>query len=200
MTAWLAAAAAALVELDAASFGQLMVSRPIVLGPALGALLGDAALGAALGIICELFNLADAPVGGRLRLNPTVAVAAALLLALGPAVVAVEAALPAGLAVGLMHARLECRLRLWRAAVSAEATRRLEQGRDPRLMRLALSQLGLQAAATFAVLAGVLVVGQPLSSVFGALPDAARSGLRLGLIAAPFLALACLLHSFKVVS
>lgn len=197
---WAAAAVAAVAELDVASVAQIGVSRPMVLGPAMGAGLGDVSIGVVLGVFAELFDLAETPVGGRLPLNATVAVAAALLLFLGPAAVPVEAAFPAGLLAGAIHAQLETVLRERRAAAAARVSARLAQDKPPRLARELSRELLLQAGATFALLAGVLACGGTLSTLWAAAPAAAREGLSVGLGLAPFLALASLAHSFRVVS
>ena len=54
---------AALVELDTVHVGQWLVSRPILLGPALGALCGAPWLGLGGGALIELFCLDGLPVG-----------------------------------------------------------------------------------------------------------------------------------------
>jgi mannose/fructose/N-acetylgalactosamine-specific phosphotransferase system component IIC len=75
----LAAAAAVLaaVELDASHAGQLMISRPLVLGPLIGLAFGQPGLGLGLGALYELFGLEEIPVGGHVPLNATVAAGAA---------------------------------------------------------------------------------------------------------------------------
>jgi PTS system mannose-specific IIC component len=51
------------VGLDATSFPQIMISRPLVAATLTGWILGDPALGAALGALHEIFSLAVLPVG-----------------------------------------------------------------------------------------------------------------------------------------
>lgn len=52
-----------LVAVDGTSCGQFMISRPFVAATVAGLLAGDAALGAAAGVVLEAFHLAVLPVG-----------------------------------------------------------------------------------------------------------------------------------------
>lgn len=51
------------VAVDTTSLGQIMISRPLVAATVAGALLGDPAAGAAIGLVLEAFNLMVLPVG-----------------------------------------------------------------------------------------------------------------------------------------
>jgi mannose/fructose/N-acetylgalactosamine-specific phosphotransferase system component IIC len=74
------------VGLDATSFPQVMISRPLVAGALTGWILGDAALGAALGALHEIFSLAVLPVGAsRYPEAGTASVAATAALVSSPA-------------------------------------------------------------------------------------------------------------------
>lgn len=53
-----------LLALDATSVGQFMVSRPLVAGALTGWLVGEPALGIAIGAILELYLLVSYPTGG----------------------------------------------------------------------------------------------------------------------------------------
>ena len=70
-----------LVSLDATAVGQFMVSRPIVVGPLVGALMGDTGLGLALGALCELIWMADLPVGAHLPIDLTLLAGVATAMA-----------------------------------------------------------------------------------------------------------------------
>lgn len=63
MNALLAALAGGVVGLDATSFPQAMISRPIVAGAIAGWLAGIPAEGAMLGAVLEAFHLAILPIG-----------------------------------------------------------------------------------------------------------------------------------------
>jgi PTS system mannose-specific IIC component len=97
MNAWMLGLAGGIVGLDATSFPQAMISRPLVAGPLAGMVLGVPIEGAMLGAFLEIFNLGILPIGAsRYPEAGTAAVAAtaayqaagvesssALLLALG---------------------------------------------------------------------------------------------------------------------
>jgi mannose/fructose/N-acetylgalactosamine-specific phosphotransferase system component IIC len=193
-----AAVALAILELDAASAGQLMVSRPAVFGPVFGAAFGQPALGTGLGALWELLSLDDLPCGGHLPLNATVAAGACLLLALGPQSVPPELALPAGVAVSFGHGRLEASLRGRRAKMAIACERALARAGAPRLSRAVGRALAQQAAATFIVLAAVVAVRPALAGWWPQAPEALQGGLRFGLSLAPWAGFAALLRAMRV--
>lgn len=184
----LAAASLAVLELDAASVGPMLLSRPFVIGPAFGAALGQPLLGAGLGVAVETVTLADLPLGGSLGLSAPVAAAVAVWLAAGPCALPAEAAFPAGLAAGWAHARIEKSLRHHRGVHVRRALERLSQEKDPLLGREIVSSLALQTLATF-VLGGAmfLAAGPALSRLWPHLPQAMRAGARCAVLAAPWL-------------
>lgn len=52
-----------IVAMDGTSFGQFMISRPLVAASFAGLIVGDAALGVTIGIVLEAFHLSVLPVG-----------------------------------------------------------------------------------------------------------------------------------------
>lgn len=89
----------AVLALDTTSVGQTMVSRPLVAGPLTGWILGDPALGLAVGAVLELYLLVSFPSGGARfpeASTGTVVAVAAVAPALGPG------AVPLAVAVGLV--------------------------------------------------------------------------------------------------
>ncbi|MDE2291208.1 MAG: PTS sugar transporter subunit IIC, partial [Elusimicrobia bacterium] len=79
MTGWLLAglplfsAGVAVIETDAVLVGQWLISRPVVVGPLVGWLLGDLAAGLVLGALVEAFCLEELPVGSVVPPNGAVA-------------------------------------------------------------------------------------------------------------------------------
>jgi mannose/fructose/N-acetylgalactosamine-specific phosphotransferase system component IIC len=59
----------AFLSLDETALGQFMVSRPIVVGPLVGWLLGRADLGIEMGALAELIWIGDVPIGAHLPLD-----------------------------------------------------------------------------------------------------------------------------------
>lgn len=70
-----------LLGLDATAALQLMLSRPLVVGALVGALLGDMATGATVGGLIELVWIAGVPVGSLVPPDGTLAAALAAVIA-----------------------------------------------------------------------------------------------------------------------
>jgi mannose/fructose/N-acetylgalactosamine-specific phosphotransferase system component IIC len=166
----------AAAELDVASVGPFLLSRPVVLGPLLGAALGEPARGAALGAALELTSLRALPVGGALSWNAAVASGAAVLLAAGPSRLPLEGAFFAGLLAGRLHQAAETRLRAARAYGRA-ADRDAAAGRS-RIGAYLASSLAAQFVMTLLLVWLTLRLAQPVwagVSSWRALSGAART-------------------------
>ena len=73
------------VAADGTSFGQFMVSRPIVAATLAGLVVGDPVAGGAIGVLLEAFHLTVLPVGAsRYPEGGPAAVAAGAVFAVGP--------------------------------------------------------------------------------------------------------------------
>lgn len=192
-----AAAAVAVLELDATSAAQLMVSRPAVFGPVLGAAFGQPALGMLFGLLWELITL-DAPIGGHLPISATAGAGVSLLLSLGDGGLAPQAALPCGVAAGWAHRQLESALRRRRAAGAARCEQRLAAGRAPGFGRLVAGELGKQAAMTFVLLAAAVALRPWLSSWWSGSSETVRGALQVGLWTGPWIGVAALLRALRV--
>jgi len=182
------AAGIAALELDAASIGTFLLSRPFVVGPLVGLARGDVWTGAALGAIFEALTLAELPLGGCLDLSACVAAGTAAWLACDAARIPTEACFLAGLAAGWVHARAERRLRRARAALARGAEAALHGGRPAGLGAKIVEALSVQAAATFAVCACFLAASSAvLPALWPRLPAFAAVGARTAFLAAPWL-------------
>jgi mannose/fructose/N-acetylgalactosamine-specific phosphotransferase system component IIC len=69
------------LSLDGTALGQFMVSRPIVVGPVTGWLLGHPDIGTELGALIELIWIGDLPVGTHLPLDLTILTGTSVALA-----------------------------------------------------------------------------------------------------------------------
>lgn len=182
------AAGLALLELDAASVGPFLLSRPFVIGPLVGAVRGDVWTGAALGAVFEALTLAELPLGGRLELSAPAAAGVAAWLACGAPRLSCEAAFLAGLAAGWAQARVEGRLRRARGALARGAEQALSAGSPPRLGAKIASTLTAQVAAAFLVALAVLAASRAvLPPLWARLPGFLRAGARTALLAAPWI-------------
>ena len=193
MNVWASDAAGAgvlaLLELDAASVGPFLLSRPFVVGPLVGGALGSPWLGAGIGALFEALTLEELPLGGRLDFSAPVAAGVAAWSAAGPLSMPCETAFLSGLLAGWAHAKVEGRLRKGRVVLARRAEENLRTGRPPRLGAKIASALTVQAAATFVVaLVALAALGPALARLWPVLPEFLRVGARASFAAAPWLA------------
>jgi mannose/fructose/N-acetylgalactosamine-specific phosphotransferase system component IIC len=177
-----ACAALAVLELDATLVAQTLVSRPLVVGAALGWLGGRSQSGAFLGAAFELLALCDLPVGGSLTWSAPVAAGTATILLCGGTSYALCFA--GGLAAGVLHSHAEAFERRRRAASVDSLAGRAGLGRA-----MGLSLAG-HAAMTFAV-AGACVALTALTDrhVWPHVPEMLRSGASFAASSAPWIGL-----------
>jgi hypothetical protein len=184
----LSAATLAVTDLDGASVGPFLFSRPFVVGPLLGWIFGDPWTGALLGGTIEALTLVELPLGGRLDLSAGVAAGVAAWLACGAPQIPRELALALGLFAGFIHARLERRWRARRADRVDLIEEGLRAGRPPHLGGEIARALALQAAGTFAFVAAAVAFYRLLAPVGWAhAPEFLRVGVRTAFFAAPWI-------------
>lgn len=194
---FLAVLGISLIELDAAHLCQFMVSRPLVLGPALGLLLGDPGLGIMMGILFELYSLEDLPVGATVVPSATVSAGSAVLLALGPGAVPPELAFPAGLLLGRLHRILETHIRRRRVDLACAVSRCLAEGGSPEPASALRKAIAQHAAGTALFLAAALYAVKPLLAwSWLSFPAALKAGMGTGFALAPWLGAAVLIKIF----
>ena len=121
--AFVSAALAGLLNLDAVQAFQFLLSRPAFVGPVLGLLNGCPAEGAKIGVLLELLYIDFIPVGGVVPPNGTAA-AAAGVLAHSAGGLPPSLAFFLGLAAGVVYSPVEYRLRAarspWNVLVEAQ--------------------------------------------------------------------------------
>jgi len=91
------------LALDATSFGQFMISRPLVAGALTGWVCGDTGLGLSMGVVLELYLLVAFPTGGSRFPEGATATVVAVASA---STVDYAGAIPMGIAVGLVWGQL----------------------------------------------------------------------------------------------
>lgn len=188
-------AAAALLELDRVRVGQWALSRPLLSGPFVGFLAGDALAGTQIGVLIELLTAGGLPAGGVMPLNGSIAAAVGALLA-APGLPG-AASLPAGLLAGWAFSWIEARVRGACSRMNAVAEEALRRGRFPPLGRLAAAAVALHAAASAAFLfAATLILSTGLLLLLEALPGL-RGGLEAAYGAAPWVGFGCLLGALR---
>jgi len=190
MSAWVA-----LLEADTVHVGQWMISRPILLGPLLGLVCGELAVGVALGVLCELLTLEAPPVGAAMPINGAVAVGCAVLMSAGPNAVPPAAALPVGLGLGAGHRWLETRVRQWRGSLGLRVLRSLEEEGRVDWEDVLLRGLGPYIAFTaLFVYLSVALIGPLVTLTWSVAPEFSRGGLEFGFRTAPGIGLAVLTY------
>ncbi len=133
LKAFASAALAGLLGLDTVQAGQLLLSRPALVGPLLGWINGCPLEGAKIGILLELLYIDFIPVGGVVPPNGCAA-AAAGVLAHAAGGLAPSLAFFVGMAAGVGYSPLEYRLRAARSGLNAAIDAQVEAG-DFRLGR-----------------------------------------------------------------
>lgn len=152
LNAFVSAALAGLLNLDAVQAFQFLLSRPALVGPALGLLNGCPAEGAKLGILLELLYIDFIPVGGVVPPNGTAA-AAAGVLAHSAGGLAPSLAFFVGLGAGVIYSPIEYRLRAARSPWNSRVEAQVAAG-DFNLTRwLAAAMFAESSAMTLYVLA-----------------------------------------------
>jgi mannose/fructose/N-acetylgalactosamine-specific phosphotransferase system component IIC len=169
LQAALCAVAGALLWLDRVYAFQFMVSRPIVMGPVLGLIMGDLPVGIAVGAALELLWLNAPPVGAYLPMDesfctaavtPAAAVAASYLS--GPS--AVGLALFAGLPFVLGGRTLDTYIRNRNQELIPDSAQDIERKISASMWKAIIRSfvLGLAAlGASSAILCAVMVIAAP---------------------------------------
>jgi PTS system mannose-specific IIC component len=176
--------AAGALSLDRTAAFQSMVSRPLVVAPLTGWLLGDASAGLMIGVALEIILMGDIPVGRHLPTHDTgVAIAAAAFgvtaldsfRAAGAevtalwALLAVPASVLAALPAARVYQRADSFIRRFNARFFHAAAASLEAGGADALMRENLKGL----AVFFAVnTAAFIITIAPLMYIAGWAPAA----------------------------
>jgi PTS system mannose-specific IIC component len=171
----LLAAVGAVLALDSVHVAQVMISRPVVVGPVAGWILGDAATGLWVGALVELVWISVLPIGPYTPPDATVATLAAVAAAVpwagpegGGAPAAVAAGIVVGVPVGIAGRKADVLLRRRLTRASERILAELEAGRVPSPAPAVLEGLAGTAAKTFLL---VLGVGLAAEAVAGPVRD-----------------------------
>lgn len=186
-TLLLLSAVCGLLGLDATGAFQVMVSRPLVVGGVVGGLLGQPALGLAVGSLVEMLWMGGVPIGSVVPPDGTtaaaMAAAAAILLrdpsrpdsASAAAALGMLAAVP----VGVLGARAEILQRGIVDRMSRTVDKTVENGSLKGVMGILFAALGLAWLRGALVCAFSLGVGLPaLGWILNHLPHEGLRALR----------------------
>lgn len=189
--------------LDRTAVGQFMISQPIVAGPLVGWILGDAAAGLVIGAVLELIWVLDMPVGTFVPADSTVgAVSATAIAALGGGghatpdligfcVLLTTAMVPVTMAVdGTVRKRNS---RLADRAVSAPG-----EDAGKKLSRAHLTGLSVFFLKSFVLYLALVPAGLVAVSLFARMPEKAHSAMALFVKLLPFLGAALVVRKLSI--
>lgn len=198
-----AALASGLAAVERKGAVQLMLSRPLVLAPALGFLLGDLPTGLWLGVPLELLFLGGVNLGGSVPLNETL-LCAGLVSAVVPAGLALgradEALFGLGLAglypLAMIGRWLEHKTEAHAGALAARILERTAAG-DPDAVEVQVRALFFPFLTSAAVAAACVLSSPTLSWARQHLPERLASGAAGGWHAVWALGLAVAIRSVR---
>ena len=162
----LGAGMAVLLGLDRTAALQIMISRPLVAGPLVGLLLGDALTGLTIGMLLELLWLCRMPVGASIPHDDTQVTIGATTLAIalsgtvGRGVGLTLCALLIALPLGKIGQVVERTVRSRNQLLPAAAQRALHLGGLPAIERLHLLGLGGFALGALTTYTAIVLIGR----------------------------------------
>lgn len=162
----LGAGMAVLLGLDRTAALQIMISRPLVAGPLVGLLLGDAMTGLILGMLLELLWLCRMPVGASIPHDDTQVTVGATTLAIalsgtvGRGMGLTLCALLVSLPLGKIGQFIERTVRSRNQLLPAAAQHVLHQGGLPAIERLHLLGLGNFALGALTTYIAIVLIGR----------------------------------------
>lgn len=139
----------ATLSMDITAVGQFMVSRPIVVGPLMGIMMGNPGVGLAVGALVELIWIGDLPVGAHMPIDNTLLAGVATFVASETVARGAEpgAAVTFALCVSIPFAALSSHaenfLRRLNDKLVRQAQNRNEAGRSDAFEKTELVILGL---------------------------------------------------------
>jgi PTS system mannose-specific IIC component len=200
---FLVALAGGVIGLDRTAAGQFMISQPIVAGPLMGWLLGDAATGLIIGVALELIWLMDIPVGTFVPADSTIltvwATSVAVLGSGGKAPLPVIGfCLLLTVALIPVTMRVDGFIRKWNSRLAAAAEPTPGEHAGLRLARAHLSGLAVFFLKSFVlylvfVPAGLIAVG-----LLSGLPAGFQSSMSLFVKLLPLLGVASVVRKLSM--
>ncbi|MCU0554701.1 MAG: PTS sugar transporter subunit IIC [Syntrophales bacterium] len=195
----------ALICLDRVAV-QVMVSRPVVAGPLIGLILGDALAGLLTGALLELLWIDRIPIGPYAPPNDTFV---AILATAGSILAAPSGASPPRELIALaillfapaawLGRKMDLFLRQWNERWVSRALEDAKAGDPVMLSRRHLSALAGYFAASFLGLGAAMFCGVPLlRGVYPALPPSLLQVLSLAYFLLPLVGMGVALNTIKL--
>ena len=191
--AFCAATIGGLLWLDRYQIGQLMISRPIVVGPVIGGALGDFSLGLAVGVLFEVLWLRRPPIGGFIAPDVTFSSAVATAVAVivrnehyfdvvALALLSFMLFMP----LSFLGSKLDLLLRLCIGKLSIPAEQAIVQRDSPKIALLFITSLVLGFAICMVTQVPIIILGTiVLRHIIEVWPENLNEGLKFAYFTIP---------------
>ncbi|MDR0953056.1 MAG: PTS sugar transporter subunit IIC [Elusimicrobiota bacterium] len=186
----------AFLELDTTYLGQVLLSRPLVVGSALGFLTGNFFIGLQLGIFTELIYLDFIPIGGVVPPSGAISAGIAVLMA---HIFAMDIyfAFFIGILCGIIFSFVERKIRRYRAKLLPKIERALYEGKTS-IGKVMLQSIIFQFLAVFAFALVALTIFGPLFSLINQdIPEKLHIAFKFSYFVVPWVGLSILFISFS---
>jgi mannose/fructose/N-acetylgalactosamine-specific phosphotransferase system component IIC len=199
----LVALAGGIIGLDRTAAGQFMISQPVVAGPLIGWMLGDATTGLIIGIVLELIWLMDIPVGTFVPADSTFttvwATAVAVLASAGKAPLPVMGfCILLTVALVPITMRVENYIRKWNSRLAAAAEPAPGEHAGRRLSRAHLSGIAVFFLKSFVLYLVLLPPGLIAAHLFNGLPVRFQGAMSLFIKLLPLLGIASVVRRLSI--
>jgi len=186
----------ALLEMDTTYFGQVLISRPVVVGSLLGFMCGDFFLGLQLGIFTELIYLDFMPIGGVIPPSGAISAGVAVLMAHFFLMDAYFAFF-AGIVSGIIYSFIDRFIRKYRARLLPSLEKDLIDGKiSPAQVIVQSLTLQYLVVSAFLILA-VTLVGPCFVHFSPLIPEKLHIAFKFSYFVVPWVGLAVLFISFS---
>lgn len=186
----------AFMELDTTYLGQVLISRPVVVGSLLGFVTGDFFLGLQIGIFTELIYLDFMPIGGVVPPSGAVSTGVAILMAHFFRM-DIYFAFFFGIVSGIVFSFIDKHMRKYRAQLLPSIEKNIIEGKTTP-WRVLLQSLTLQylVVLTFLILT-LTVVGPGFNAVSADIPEKLHIAFKFSYFVVPWVGLSVLFISFS---
>jgi mannose/fructose/N-acetylgalactosamine-specific phosphotransferase system component IIC len=186
----------ALLELDTTYIGQILISRPVIVGAVLGSLTGNFFLGLHLGIFTELIYLDFIPIGGVVPPSGAISTGTSVLMAYFFGM-DIHFAFFVGIVSGIFFSFIERRIRRYRSEVLRRQESKIIDGALSPLT-LIVESLILQYLCVFTFMIVILTMVGPLFTAFNqSIPEKLNIAFKFSYFIVPWVGLSILFISFS---
>ena len=186
----------ALLELDTTYVGQILISRPLIVGTLLGALTGNLFLGLQMGIFTELLYIDYLPIGGVVPPSGAISASIAILMNRFFAM-DIYFAFFVGVVCGQIFTFVERFLRNKRSALLEKVEKALVF-KKVTLANVMLKSIAAEFAAVFVFLfLSMIIIGPLFSYLHQDISEKIHIAFKLSYYIVPWVGLCALLFSFS---